>query len=245
MWSLNLTFFSKENLTFCTFCALYFFACVVGLAWVAAFSNQNLNQNLAVWCHYHSTHHLFAIVINHGTVFQSADAVQWNASHSQSQSRAKPNVAHICPGTEPHSAWNFFAPFNFTLQWQCFSGSLPTCLTTYNLLPLEASLQNLFHCSWSSLCTHNLSLMPFRNISSTTTIMQMTPSYRKLPFSLISARFLEKLKTVLQIWKNGWQTNWNSVKRKPSSWLLGTAPTSVKWKKNHSGLVLMHFHSKH
>ena len=85
------------------------------------------------------------------------------------------------------------------LQW--FS----SCLTTGSLSPLEASFQNLFHFSlesprglyWApfcSPCTLNLSLTPFKNISLTTTNMQMTPSCRKLPFLPISARFLEKLK---------------------------------------------------
>ena len=79
----------------------------------------------------------------------------------------------------------------------------------------------------------SLSLTPFRNISLTTTNMQMTPSCRKPPFPPISARCLEKLKSVLRTWKTGWtKTNLNSMKRKLSSWSWGTAPASVKWRNN-------------
>ena len=90
-----------------------------------------------------------------------------------------------------------------------FSGSHPICLTASSLSPLEASLQNLFHFSlefprglyWAPFCspsTLSLSLTPFININLTTTNLQMTPSYRKPPFPLISARFLEKVKSVLR-----------------------------------------------
>ena len=86
-----------------------------------------------------------------------------------------------------------------------FSGFHPICPTASSLSPLEASLQNLPHFSvefprglyrapFCSPYTLRLSLIPFRNINLTTTNMQMTPSYRKLPFPPISAKFLKKLK---------------------------------------------------
>ena len=135
---------------------------------------------------------------------------------------------YLTPLTTRFCWKDWVSPTEFMLKR--FSGSHPVCLTAGSLSPQEASFQNLFHFSlesprglyWApfcSPCTLSLSLTPFRNISLITTNMQMTRSCRKPPFPPISARFLEKLKSVLRMWKTGWtKTNLNSVKRKLSSW---------------------------
>ena len=54
------------------------------------------------------------------SVLQTADNLQWNVSHAQPYSGAKPSVAHINPGmamckcTVPHSAWTFLLVYMVT-----------------------------------------------------------------------------------------------------------------------------------